>query len=87
MIPIFAGFSILKFLGGFNIFNGEKLGKLLFYILIVIGCLALWNKLVAPTHKTVVQEQKITNYYAVPQECNALIRFKLWKILNIGIGG
>ena len=84
---IFAGFSILKFLGGFNIFNGEKLGKLLFYLILIAAALGVYSKIVQPTQKTIVQEQKIEHYYNAPCEQKALVEFRLWRIFKIGLGG
>lgn len=88
MLPIFAGFSIVKLLSGFNIFDGVKLGKIIFNIIVAsivcVGIIALWIKLTQPTHK--VDHQIIEKYYECPPD-NSLIRFKLWKILNIGVGG
>jgi hypothetical protein len=47
---IFAGFSIAKLLGGFNLFNGEKLGKMLYYLAIIAVCLGVfWKLFIAPT--------------------------------------
>ena len=85
---IFAGFSLLKLLGGFNIFNGEKLGKLMFNlvigVVIFILCMSLYKKLTGPTSH--IDTQVIEKYYACPDD-KSLLRIKLWKILNIGFGG
>jgi len=49
-------FDIKKFFSGFNIFDGEKLGKIIFYgILIVLG-LVIYNHLTRPT--TIVRVEK-----------------------------
>ena len=88
MLPIFAGFNLLKFFGGFNIFNGEKLGKLLFNlvigVVIFILCMSLYKKLTGPTSN--VERQVIEKYYACPDD-SSLLRIRLWKIVNIGFGG
>lgn len=63
-------FDFLKFIGGFNILEGEKRGKLLFYaILISIGGFILWSAFIKPTTKQVQNLQdcfkgaKIDNVY------------------------
>ena len=49
-------FNLLKFFTGFNIFNGEKLGKLVFYfILIAIGIGIYHKTFVAKTTTTIIQ--------------------------------
>lgn len=54
---IFAGFSLVKLLGGFNLLNGEKLGKLLFQVAIIAVCLGIFYKtFVLPTSKTIIQK-------------------------------
>lgn len=66
---IFAGFSLLKLFSGFNIFNGEKLGKLLYNIVIVVIVVilmyALYHKLISPTHTTTVQSGGTANNYEI----------------------
>jgi hypothetical protein len=48
---IFSGFNIAKLFSGFNIFNGEKLGKLLYYLIIIGFCLGVfWKLFIAPTN-------------------------------------
>lgn len=45
-------FDIKKFFSGFNIFDGEKLGKIVFYgILITVG-LAVYHQITKPTSHT-----------------------------------
>jgi hypothetical protein len=49
-------FNIKKFVSGFNILDGEKLGKIIFYgILIVVG-LAIYHQITRPT--TMVRVEK-----------------------------
>jgi len=53
-------FNILKLFSGFNIFSGEKLGKLIFQVIIVILCLWLfWAKFIYQP-KTSQTSQKAT---------------------------
>lgn len=48
-------FDANKFLAGFNILDGEKRGKLIFYILIITACLIVYNLVTRPQ-----QVQRIT---------------------------
>jgi len=48
-------FEIKKFLSGFNITDGEKAGKLIFYVIIISACLLVYNLLTRPQ-----QVQRIT---------------------------
>ena len=57
-------FDVGKLIRGFNPLSGEKLGKLLYYLAIVVVCLfVFWKLFVAPTHKTTTQQkaENITN--------------------------
>ena len=42
-------FDIKKFLSGFNIFDGEKLGKIVFYGILVAAGLAVYHQITKPT--------------------------------------
>lgn len=43
-------FDPLKFIKGFNIFDGEKFGKILYFaVLITVGGLIMWKLFIAPT--------------------------------------
>ena len=47
-------FDIKKFFSGFNIFNGEKLGKIIYCgVLIAIGGFILWSAFIKPTTKDI----------------------------------
>ena len=48
-------FEIKKFLSGFNITDGEKAGKLIFYVIIISACLLVYNLITRPQ-----QVQRIT---------------------------
>lgn len=53
-------FSIKKFAGGFNIFNGATFGKILYYVIIVAICLGIfWAAFIKPTQTQ--QAESITN--------------------------
>jgi len=79
-------FSLLKFLSGFNIFNGAKLAKIIFYgILLALG-IGIYHKLfIQPTYKT-NQTTTITqpeNVYISPAPKTNDVMFvgvKVWRI-------
>lgn len=78
-------FNLIRFFAGFNIFNGEKLGKLIFYaILIAIG-LGIYHKtFIAPTQKTnIIRPQNVI----IQQYKNKdlFLGIKIWKI-KLGVG-
>lgn len=76
-------FSILKFLSGFNIFNGEKLGKLVFYAIIFIIGIGIYHKtFIAKTQTTQIKTEKVIYY----QECPQKDRFIGMKVWRFGIG-
>jgi hypothetical protein len=57
-------FSIVKLLGGFAFWKGDKLGKLIYYLLIISACLFAFYKLfIAPTNvdQSSQQAETITN--------------------------
>ena len=76
-------FSLIKFLSGFAFWKGDKLGKLIFYgILITIG-LTIYHKAFEPKQITkierqVVEKQVVNN---CPDEMKiAGIQINLWKL-------
>ena len=78
---IFAGFSIVKFFSGFNIFSGVKLGKLIFYgILIAVG-LTIYHKAFEPKTVTRIETQVIERQIIYPESKEAgFAGIKLWKL-------
>jgi len=55
-------FDVGKLIRGFNPLSGEKIGKLIYYLVIVIVCLfVFWKLFVAPTNKTTQKATTITN--------------------------
>ena len=68
---IFSGFSIVKWLAGFNLFNGEKLGKFLFslvlFAVLFFVAIGIYHRaFIMPTTstKTTIQEvREIHNHY------------------------
>lgn len=60
-------FSFTKFLSGFNLLNGEKLGKLVFYVIICMGCFFLFRWV----FKTPPQVSHINGQSVVVQQCSA----------------
>ena len=80
-------FNILKFLGGFNIFNGEKLGKLVFYAVLIIVGLTIYHKAfesknVTRIERQIIEKQIISN---CPKDDSVGFRFNIWK-LHLGGG-
>ena len=63
-----AKFSFTKLLGGFNILNGEKLGKIIFTVAIVLGCMFVINKWFTP--KIVTNTPISGNQNVVVQQCD-----------------
>lgn len=63
-----ARFSITKFLGGFNILNGEKIGKIIFVVAIVLGCMFVVNRFFTP--KNVSNTAISGNQSVVVQQCD-----------------
>ena len=75
---IFAGFSLVKWFSGWNIFNGEKLGKMLYYLAIIAICLGVfWKLFVAPTHSQNQQAETITNITEQKEDGFSLIKIKI----------
>lgn len=70
-----AKFSITKFLGGFNLLNGEKIGKILFTVLIVMGCLFVVNKFFTP--RTITSTPISGNQTVNVQQCDPKVTDKL----------
>ena len=56
------GFDIVKFFSGFAFWKGQVIGKILYYLIIVIVALfVFWKLFVAPTNKTTQKAENITN--------------------------
>ena len=56
-------FNIKKFFAGFNIFDGEKAGKILFYVILISACLTVYHMITRPqqVQKIVVQKGGTAN--------------------------
>ncbi len=78
-------FSILKFLGGFNPFNGANWGKVLFVVVIVAVCIGVWMKIFEPKQTTVIEkiEKQVINQC---EPDKSWVRLRFWKILNVSLG-
>ena len=75
-------FSVVKFLGGFNIFSGARLGKLLFYFILIAVALGIYHKTFLS--RTIQQDIKANTVVIQAQDKNAFFfGVKLWK-LKIG---
>lgn len=62
-------FDVGKLIRGFNPFSGEKAGKLLYYVIIVVVCLfVFWKLFVAPTNKNTQRAENMTNITNITDE-------------------
>jgi len=76
-------FSIIKLFSGFNIFNGAKLGKLVFYFVLIAIALGIYHKTFLM--RTIRQDIKAETVIIQAQDKSALfLGIKLWKA-KIGI--
>ena len=79
------GFSIAKLLGGYAIWQGEKLGKLIYNLSIIAVCLGIfWAIFIKPTHSTHQTAQTIQNITTPSKEDFSFVGVKLWKF-KIGV--
>jgi len=70
-------FSIVKFLSGFNLFNGEKLAKLVFYFILIAVGLGIYHKaFIMPTQKNYIEKQIIVQ----KDKDFVFLGVKVWKI-------
>ena len=79
-------FSLVRFFGGFNIFDGAKLGKLLFYAVLITIALTIYHKAFEPKtviEKQVVEKQIVNNCPEDPKVIG--FRLNVWK-LRLGGG-
>lgn len=82
---LFAGFSIAKLLGGLAFWQGEKLGKLIYMLVIIVACLGIfWKIFIAPTNTTTQHAQTIQNITSQQEKDLAFLGIKLW-ILKFGV--
>ncbi len=72
-------FSLFKFFAGFNIFNGEKLAKLVFYAILIAVGIGIYHK----TFIAKTQTTKIANIEKyIVCDCEAKNKFTLLKIFK-----
>jgi len=62
-----AKFSIGRFFAGFNILNGEKLGKILFVAVISFACWFIATKFLAPK---IINNTAVTGENVTVQQCD-----------------
>jgi hypothetical protein len=75
---IFSGWSWAKFFGGFNIFSGAVLGKIVYFLIIISVCLGIfWKVFIAPSHNQNQQAESITNITEQQDEGFSLIKIKI----------
>jgi hypothetical protein len=73
-------FSLLKFFGGFNIFNGEKLAKLLFWAILIAAGIGVYHNAFKP--KTVTINQAPVTYHTetIVKDQPNIASLQLWRI-------
>lgn len=78
MLPILAGFSITKFLGGFALWKGEAFGKILFYAIIILVAITIYHKAFKATTTIVKPGQVIIQQ----QNCKdkVFLGVQLWSV-------
>lgn len=90
---ILAGFNIAKFLAGFAFWKGEKIGKIIFYAVLIITALCIYHKVffaktqVTNTRTIIQRAQNVTLPPPAKNGENGDAFFcgvKLWR-LKIGI--
>ena len=80
---IFSGFSLVKLLGGFAIWRGQSLGKLIYLLAIISFCIGIfWKVFIAPTNmdKSVQQAESITNVQQVREESPSWFKLQIWGL-------
>jgi hypothetical protein len=79
-------FNLVTFLAGFNIFNGEKLAKLIFYGILIAAGIGIYHKtFIAPTYKTIkttqiVRPKEVTIYEDNDNRKDKFIGLQVWKL-------
>ncbi len=73
-------FDLIKFLKGFNVFNGEKLAKIIFFAILIAAGLGIYHNAFKP--KTIYQAP-VTQI--INPETKEVFKVKLWKIAEIRI--
>lgn len=78
-------FSIIKFLTGFNIFDGAKLGKLLFYGILIAVAITIYHQAFAPKNITKIEKIETQIVNECPEEMKVIgIKLNLWKLKLAG---
>ena len=85
-------FDFKKFINGFNIFDGEKRGKIIFFaILILIGGFIMWSAFIKPTtdntqkvvHDLAAKVINIENYNAETKQETVVSKIKLEPFVEV----
>lgn len=73
-------FSVVKFFSGFNIFQGDKLAKLIFYAILIIVGIGIYHKVfVSKSNVTKIEKvEKQIIYQDCPDKDN-FVGVKIWK--------
>ena len=61
-------FSLLTFFKGFNIFDGEKLGKLIFYAILITTGLTIYHQLTRDTTRTIINTSGDVKYFSAAEK-------------------
>lgn len=81
------GFSIIKFFSGFAFWKGDKLGKLLFYGILIAVAITIYHKAFEPKQTTVIERIETQVINQCPKENRLFnIKFNLLGLkLNFGL--
>jgi len=71
---------VIKFLSGFSIFNGEKIGKILWVLILFLG-FNLAGKFLIPKIHRQTEIQTVENYVEAQENKKiAFMGIKLWRV-------
>lgn len=76
-------FSLLKFFAGFNIFSGARLGKLVFYFILIAIAIGVYHNTFLK--RTVQQNIKAENVTIEASHNEAFVFLKFWKLRILSI--
>lgn len=74
---------IVKFLSGFKLWNGAVIGKIIYYGILFVLFMAVYNRLTAPTSTQNIQAETVINQ--TPDAKDAFILLRLWRLKIISL--
>lgn len=76
-------FNIKKWFAGFNIFDGVKLAKILFSLILIITVVIIYHNAFKPKTIQMIEKQIVNN---CPEEKGVGMSVHLWKLrLSLGL--